>query len=238
MQPNYKVCKETDWREFGLRDAKNDKPLEETFESYNSLCRNFDEKELKPDLTMYRFGHAAGVKELCTFDHGREYGLNRRITSNNCSNKKYPDFFKGIKAGVKEYCVYGNGHKLGLEGRLISKVCKKNIHRSFYQGVKSANQMYCTFEFGKKTGENELPYSGACKGEQEKDFMRGHAIGKSVSLVKKLTQQNIELKVENAKLIERNQNYRTEIFNLESQNEDLKERISELEDRLAQAKSL
>ena len=60
------------------------------------MCKEFDE-DLQPDLTLYRHGHFSSIKALCTYDRGREFGLNRKKTANNCNKRKHPKFYQGIK---------------------------------------------------------------------------------------------------------------------------------------------
>jgi hypothetical protein len=232
MKPNYKMCKETNWRESGMKDGKKDLALEETFDGYNLLCRNFEDKELKPDLTMYRFGHATGVKELCTFDNGRKYGLDRKNTSINCNLKSHKEFYRGIKVGIKEYCKYESGYNHGLAGQKISKICKTTTHKDFYKGVFKGIRDYCTFESGKKMGAIGKTYTGACNQKGEAEFVKGYTIGSTQSEVKKLSKEITNLKVENSKLTERIRGLENENLNLTLRKQVLQNRVFELEGML------
>ena len=101
----YKFCKDANWREIGMRNAKNDKKMEETFQTYKVTCSEFDD-DMQADLTLYRFGHYSAIKTLCTYDRGNEFGLDRKNTSNNCSRAKHQEFYRGMQDGIDQYCSF------------------------------------------------------------------------------------------------------------------------------------
>ncbi len=219
---NYDFCKETDWRELGMKDAKEDQKMEESFMNYQHMCREFDE-ELKPNLTLYRFGHHAAIKTLCTYDNGRKFGLNRKVTSNNCSSSKHPKFYQGIKDGVDEYCSFDSGIKRAMEGYRTSEVCshKRKKHQAFYKGINKGLFDYCTYDYGKKIGFLEQEYRGVCRGSAEKRFLKGYNLGLDLVKIKKLKKSISELRQENAKLEEQIESESRDNIDLRVQRLDL-----------------
>jgi len=232
MKPNYKFCKESDWRELGMRDAKSDKNLQDEFHQYTSMCKGFDESEMKPDLTMYSFGHAAGVKTLCTYTKGKEYGLSRNIISKNCDRNTHKDFYKGIIDGVNEYCRFDSGFLRATEGQVTSKVCSKNDHKEFYRGIAKGIKTYCTYQYGLKIGGEDKEYTGICKGAAEDEFIKGHTVGKTQSKVRKLTEENTNLKIKTARLEEQNRSLENQNSQLQTENYRLKNDNNSLKEQL------
>lgn len=230
MKPNYKFCKESNWQDLGYADAKLDKSLEKSFQQYEHMCRAFDEKEYKPNRTMYQHGHFIGVKDYCTYTSGNKSGLKQKVTSVNCKKKKHQEFYRGIRDGVNEYCSYENGYKYGFNGLVANKVCKKKSHKSFYKGVKKGIKKYCTFASGTKMGASGKVYTGACKGKFEEEFLRGHIIGQNKSEIARLSRELTNLKVKNARLEVR-------LEQLEEENSDLRSDKSQLQNLIEELQS-
>lgn len=232
MKPNYKFCKETNWQDLGYADAKLDRPLESSFQKYEYMCKAFDEKEYKPNRTMYQHGHFVGVKDFCTYTQGNQFGLSQKFTSVNCTKIKHKDFYRGIKDGINEYCSFENGYKSGLLGNVANKVCQKKAHQVFYKGVKKGVEKYCTYASGLKMGKIGKDYTGACKGASEENFLRGHVTGRNKSEIARLSRQVTNLKVSNARLRERVNQLEDTNSTLRSKNSDLEDEVDELKRRL------
>lgn len=203
MKPNYEFCKKTDWRQLGIKDGKGDVDIDEKISQYKMMCRNFDDDELKPDITMYRFGHSVGVKQLCTPTQGFERGMKGINTSKNCDRKKHKKYFSEMKKGIFKYCSKAHGYNEAMRGVITSQVCTPKQHPAFYAGVKKGVKNYCTYQYGLRVGSLDQEYTGVCKGEAENEFIKGHTIGKTQSQIKKLRKQVQNMQIENAKLVER-----------------------------------
>lgn len=232
MKPNYQFCKESDWKELGMKDGLADQKMQESFHKYKKMCGSFDEKEMKPNMTMYSFGHATGVKNLCTYTKGRSFGMAQKVTSNNCSKTQHKDFYRGIADGVNEYCEYDAGYKEALKGIVTSKVCLKQTHKKFYQGIAAGVKTYCTYQYGVNIGKNDMSYTGICSGQSEQEFMKGFTIGQNQSEISKLRAQTRKLELSNVRLEEKvngltsdNQKLRNQIRRLESDKTELENKI-------------
>lgn len=87
-------CLSTDWYERGIADGRAGYPSGR-IDSYRKACAKV---EVRPDITLWEQGRAAGLEEFCQLPLAMERGLNRYSYSRVCADPNYDRLYDAAKA--------------------------------------------------------------------------------------------------------------------------------------------
>lgn len=88
-------CREADWEVIGLEDGAKGRPLS-YLGRHREACA---EHGVKPSLTQYKAGHAAGLRQYCTPQNGFRQGRAGRQYEGVCPDELEGSFLAGYETG-------------------------------------------------------------------------------------------------------------------------------------------
>jgi len=88
-------CREADWAIIGLEDGARGRPVS-YIGNHRKACAEYG---VKPDMALYKRGHADGLKQFCTADNGYSLGRAGRTYNNVCPPDLNGQFLAGYETG-------------------------------------------------------------------------------------------------------------------------------------------
>ncbi len=103
-------CEKADWAELGHQDAAGGEDVDGLFKRRQKDCA---ERGIRADSKEYALGFEKGVKTLCTYEGGLNFGFSGSASSsqntnyfntykNQCPSELEAEFLKGYRAGRAE----------------------------------------------------------------------------------------------------------------------------------------